>query len=128
MQPDPISRIPELPLTGAHTVTARPSMGARRDSVRAMLPWMNVAGPARGNVLVAISQACSGRTMSATAANLVDYVTPSHRSFRRYRVVIHPPVRVGKGDSPEVVADAAQSIADRITELVRAHPTQWIDF
>ena len=48
--------------------------------------------------------------------------------FRRYRIVIHPPIRLGRDDPPEATHGAAQSIADRITDFLRAHPTQWFNF
>jgi KDO2-lipid IV(A) lauroyltransferase len=48
--------------------------------------------------------------------------------FRRYRIVIHPPVRLGRDDPPETVAAAAQWIADRVTAFLRAHPSQWFNF
>jgi KDO2-lipid IV(A) lauroyltransferase len=48
--------------------------------------------------------------------------------FRRYRIVVHPPVRVDRDAPPDAVAAAAQSVADRITAFLRAHPSQWFNF
>lgn len=48
--------------------------------------------------------------------------------FRRYRVVIHEPIRLDRADPPEATARAAQSVADRITAFLRAHPSQWFNF
>ncbi|MBX3224194.1 MAG: lysophospholipid acyltransferase family protein [Labilithrix sp.] len=48
--------------------------------------------------------------------------------FRRYRIVIHEPIRLGRRDPPESTALAAQSIADRVTAFLRAHPSQWFNF
>lgn len=45
--------------------------------------------------------------------------------FRRYRIVIHPPVRVARSEAPE---PAAQLTADRITAFLREHPSQWFNF
>ena len=48
--------------------------------------------------------------------------------FRRYRIEIHPPIRIERDDPPEATGAAAQSIADRITTFLRAHPSQWFNF
>ncbi len=48
--------------------------------------------------------------------------------FRRYRIVIHPPVRLGRDDPPESTGAAAQTIADRITAFLRSNPSQWFNF
>lgn len=48
--------------------------------------------------------------------------------FRRYRVVIHPPVRIHREDPPDATLAAAQSIADRMTAFLREHPSQWFNF
>ncbi len=45
--------------------------------------------------------------------------------FRRYRVVVHPPVRVFRAED---ASTAAQEIADRITSFLRANPAQWFNF
>jgi KDO2-lipid IV(A) lauroyltransferase len=48
--------------------------------------------------------------------------------FRRYHIVIHPPVRIDRADPPEATEKAAQSIADRITTFLREYPSQWFNF
>lgn len=48
--------------------------------------------------------------------------------FRRYRIVIHPPVRIERDAPPEAMLASAQSVADRITTFLRAHPSQWFNF
>ena len=48
--------------------------------------------------------------------------------FRRYRIVIHPPVRIDREAPPEATAAAAQSIADGVTAFLREHPSQWFNF
>jgi phosphatidylinositol dimannoside acyltransferase len=48
--------------------------------------------------------------------------------FRRYRIVIHPPVRLDRKAPPEATAAAAQSIADDMTAFLRVHPSQWFNF
>jgi phosphatidylinositol dimannoside acyltransferase len=48
--------------------------------------------------------------------------------FRRYRVVVHPPVRIRREDPAEATTAAAQAIADRMTEFLREHPSQWFNF
>jgi lauroyl/myristoyl acyltransferase len=45
--------------------------------------------------------------------------------FRRYRIVIHPPVRLERGDSMQA---AGQGVADQITAFLREFPSQWFNF
>lgn len=48
--------------------------------------------------------------------------------FRRYRIVIHPPVRVERGASHEDVARVANEVAEKMTLFIRRHPSQWFNF
>lgn len=48
--------------------------------------------------------------------------------FRRYRIVVYPPIRLGRRDPPEATLNAAQQVADRITSFLREHPSQWFNF
>lgn len=48
--------------------------------------------------------------------------------FRRYLVEIHPALRIARSATPEEVAEAAQTVADRISRFLRAHPSQWFNF
>jgi phosphatidylinositol dimannoside acyltransferase len=48
--------------------------------------------------------------------------------FRRYRIVIHPPVRIARDAPHDAATAAAQSIADRMTAFLREHPSQWFNF
>lgn len=48
--------------------------------------------------------------------------------FRRYRIVVHPPVHVQRDDSPEKVAAVAAGIAEQMTTFLREHPSQWFNF
>ena len=47
--------------------------------------------------------------------------------FRRYRIVIHPPLHVERKGARRY-PDRCQTVADRITEFLRAHPSQWFNF
>jgi len=48
--------------------------------------------------------------------------------FRRYRIVIHPPVRLNRDDPSSATAAAASSVADMMTAFLREHPSQWFNF
>lgn len=48
--------------------------------------------------------------------------------FRRYRIVISPPIRLDRSDPPSATEKAAQTIADRITTFLRTYPSQWFNF
>lgn len=48
--------------------------------------------------------------------------------FRSYHVIVRPPIFVPRHASAEVLLDAAQQVADRMTEFLRAYPTQWFHF
>jgi lauroyl/myristoyl acyltransferase len=48
--------------------------------------------------------------------------------FRRYRIVIHPAVRIERRASADAIAEAAGDVADRMTAFIREHPAQWFNF
>ena len=48
--------------------------------------------------------------------------------FRRYHLVIHPPVRLARDAPQEATEEVAQAIADRITSFLRTYPSQWFNF
>jgi KDO2-lipid IV(A) lauroyltransferase len=47
---------------------------------------------------------------------------------RRYRVVVHPPIRLDRNACKAKLDSAAQAVADAMQEFVREHPTQWFHF
>jgi KDO2-lipid IV(A) lauroyltransferase len=48
--------------------------------------------------------------------------------FKNYHVVIGEPILVARNADAEAFQKAAQTVADRMTEFVRAYPTQWFHF
>jgi KDO2-lipid IV(A) lauroyltransferase len=48
--------------------------------------------------------------------------------FRRYRIVIHPAIRLQRDASTEETTAAARSFAEKMTSFLREHPSQWFNF
>lgn len=48
--------------------------------------------------------------------------------FRSYHVLVGAPIMVGRHATADELTKAAQEVADRMTDFVRAYPTQWFNF
>jgi lauroyl/myristoyl acyltransferase len=62
-----------------------------------------------------------------TGAPLVP-VFAARIAHRRYEVLVHPPIHLGRTATVAEIDAAAQALADAIQGFVVAHPTQWFHF
>src|SRR5260370_5437244 len=67
------------------------------------------------------------RLASITGAPILLIFT-ARTGHRRYEVVVHAPLRLGRRASEAELDATAQAIADRLEQFVHAHPTQWFHF
>jgi KDO2-lipid IV(A) lauroyltransferase len=67
------------------------------------------------------------RLAMLTGAPLVP-VFAAKTGYRRYKVLLHAPVRIARTAGVAEVDVAAQRLADAMQDFVRAHPTQWFHF
>ena len=67
------------------------------------------------------------RLASITGAPILPIFT-ARTGHRRYEVVAHAPVRLGRHASNAELDAAAQVIADGLHQFLLAHPTQWFHF
>lgn len=49
-------------------------------------------------------------------------------AFRRYLLHAGPPIRLDRRASEETLNAVAQHLADEVTDFIRSHPTQWLNF
>ena len=67
------------------------------------------------------------RLAAMTGAPIVQ-VFVARTGHRRYEVMSSAAIRLERGAGPDAFDAAAQELAARLEQFVRAHPTQWFHF
>jgi phosphatidylinositol dimannoside acyltransferase len=67
------------------------------------------------------------RLAALTGAPMVP-VFSARRSYRRYTILVRPPIRIERDASDAEFDRAAQQLADELAAFARSHPTQWFHF